>query len=180
MVFNIFGQDYTTKKTAKGKAKLFYDKGMEYVFSDNDEKAIPEFEKALKKDPTFIDAQIQWAAINKELGRFGKAESGFLKVLEIDPAYNKKVLYALAVTKKELKKYGEAAMYFQRYIDSGARNKNLLLKADYEEKSCRLIDDALNNPVPFEPISLGPNINSDRYEYLPSLTADGQILVTQL
>ena len=83
----MFAQDYTTRKTATGKAKKFYEKGMEYVFQNNDEKAIIEFEKVLKIDPTFIDAQIQWAAINYEQKRFKNAEIGFQKVLDIDPEH---------------------------------------------------------------------------------------------
>ncbi len=174
---NLVAQNYTTRKTAEGKVKKFYDKGIQYVFQNEDEKAIAEFEKALKLDPTFIDAQIQWAAINKELNRFQLAETGFQKVLNIDPDYDYQVIYALAVTKKQLEKYNEAAALFQQYAESGATNKILLQKADYQAKSCRLIDDAKNNPVPFEPVSLGLNINTKNSEYLPSLTVDGQTLI---
>ncbi len=169
--------NYTTRKTVTGKTKKFYDKGMDYVIQNNNEKAIDEFEKALKIDPTFIDAQIQWAAMNYELKSYENAEIGFQKVLEIDPNYNPKVYYTLAITKKQLGKYDEAASYFQQYLESGSKNETLIIKADYQAKSCRLIDEALNNPVPFEPINLGLNINTDKYEYLPSLTADGQTLV---
>ncbi len=169
--------DYTTRKTATGKVKKIYGKGMEYVIQNNNEKAIGEFEKALKIDPTFIDAQIQWSAMNYELKNFENAELGFQKVLEIDPKYNPKVYYTLAITKKQLGKYDEAASFFQQYLESGSKNKTLLVKADYQAKSCRLIDDAKNNPVPFVPINLGPNINTTNSEYLPSLTVDGQTLV---
>ena len=176
-VASLFAQDYTTRKTATGKVKKIFDRGMEYVFQDNNEKAIAEFEKVLKIDPTFIDAQIQWSAINYELKLYKKAELGFHKVIDIDPNYNPKVYYTLAITKKRLGKYDEAASYFQHYIDSGSKNKILLSKADRQAKSCRLIDNALNNPVPFEPVNLGPNINTENSEYLPSLTVDGQTLV---
>ncbi len=174
---NLFAQDYTTRKTASGKVKKIFDKGMNYVFQNFNEKAVAEFEKVLKIDPTFIDAQIQWSAIYYELKQYKKAETGFQKVLSIDPNYNSKVYYTLAITKKRLGKYDEAASYFQQYLESGSKNKTLLAKADHQAKSCRLIDNALNNPVPFEPISLGPNINTKNSEYLPSLTVDGQTLV---
>lgn len=178
LTFNLSAQnDYTTRKTATGKVKKMFEKAMEYVFQNEDEKAIEEFEKVLKIDPTFIDAQIQWAAINKELNRFENAETGFEKALKIDPNYDPQVYYALAVTKKQLEKYDEAAALFHQYLESGSKNKILMEKAVYQEKSCRLIDDAQNNPVPFEPINLGPNINTENSEYLPSLTADGQTLV---
>lgn len=174
---NLFAQDYSTRKTVTGKTKKFYEKGMEYVMERNDEKAIAEFEKALKIDPTFIDAQIQWAAINYEQKLYDKAEVGFQKVLDIDPNYNTKVFYTLAITKRQLGKYAEAASLFQQYLESGSKNTTLLEKADRQAKSCLLIDNAINNPVPFEPVNLGPNINTTDSEYLPSLTVDGQTLV---
>ena len=34
-----------------------------------------------------------------------------------------------------------------------------------------------DNPVDFDPVNLGPNINTDRYEYLPALSADGDQLI---
>lgn len=36
---------------------------------------------------------------------------------------------------------------------------------------------AVENPVPFRPINLGPNVNSEDDEYLPALTADYRMLV---
>ena len=55
--------NYITKKTATGKAKKAFDKGMTYNISGNDSKALDEFSKALKAAPNFIDAQIQWSAL---------------------------------------------------------------------------------------------------------------------
>ena len=91
-VLSIQAQDYSTKKTVKGKLKKIWDKGMEYNRQGQDMKAIKEFEKALSIDPTFIDAQLQWAALYYGLKRYDLGEQGFEKVLAIDPNYNKKVL----------------------------------------------------------------------------------------
>jgi len=170
-------QKYTTKKTVKGKLKKVWDKGMQCNLKGENIKAIKEFEKALKMDPKFIDAQIQWAALNYEMKRFDLGEIGFEKVLAIDPNYNKKVLYTLGLSELKQNKYTEAAEHFKAYIDSGAKNKTLLAKADRLYKNCNFIGTALANQVPFNPISLGTNINTKNSEYLPSLTADGQTLV---
>ncbi len=168
---------YTTKKTVKGKLKKIWDKGMQYNLNKEDIKAIKEFEKALKIDPSFIDAQIQWAALNRELKRFDLAEQGFEKALQIDPKYDKLVLYALGATELSQHKYAEAATHFKAYMESGTKNKTLLAKAELRYKSCNFIGEALANPVPYNPKSLGPNINTKNSEYLPSLTADGNTLV---
>jgi outer membrane protein OmpA-like peptidoglycan-associated protein len=43
--------------------------------------------------------------------------------------------------------------------------------------SCDFAIHAMENPVPFEPENLGPNINSENDEYWPSLSADESIMV---
>ena len=170
-------QEYSTKKTVKGKLKKAWEKGMEYNTQGQDMKAIKEFEKALSIDPTFIDAQLQWAALYYGLKRYDLGEQGFEKVLAIDPTYNKKVFYTLGLAELRQNKYLEAAEHFKAYIDSGSKNEVLLGKASKLYKDCNFIGSALANPVPYNPISLGDNINTSNSEYLPSLTADGKTLV---
>lgn len=170
-------QNYTTKKTVSGKLKKVWDKGMQYNLKGDNIKAIKEFEKALKMDARFINAQLQWAALNYEMKRFDLAEEGFEKVLAIDPDYNKKVYYTLGLAELKQNKYMEAAEHFKAYKESGAKNKSLLSKADRLYKNCNFTGQALANPVPFAPESLGQNINTVNSEYLPSLTADGATLV---
>jgi outer membrane protein OmpA-like peptidoglycan-associated protein/tetratricopeptide (TPR) repeat protein len=170
-------QDYSTKKTVKGKLKKIWDKGMDYNIKGENTKAIKEFEKALEIDSRFIDAQLQWAALHYEMGRYDLGEAGFEKVIAIDPDYNTKVFYTLGLSELKQNKYAEAAVNFKAYLDSGATNKTLLGKADRLYENCNFIGGALANPVPFDPKSLGENVNTANSEYLPSLTADGQTLV---
>lgn len=175
--FTSHAQSYTTKKTVTGKLKKIWEKGMAYNIKGEDIKAIKAFEKALEIDPRFIDAQLQWAALNYELQRFDLGEAGFEKVVAIDPNYNTKVLYTLGLSELKQNKYAEAAVHFKAYLDSGAKNEALLGKAERFYKDCNFIGGALANPVPFHPESLGKAINTSNSEYLPSLTADGQTLV---
>ncbi|MFT5766135.1 MAG: Tfp pilus assembly protein PilF, partial [Saprospiraceae bacterium] len=79
--FTSHAQSYTTKKTVTGKLKKIWEKGMAYNIKGEDIKAIKAFEKALEIDPRFIDAQLQWAALNYELQRFDLGEAGFEKVV---------------------------------------------------------------------------------------------------
>ena len=177
-VSGVHAQSYVTKKTAKGKAKKYYDAGMAYNMKDENAKAIKEFEKALKQEPRFIDAQLQWAAVQYVLKNFEAAEQGFEKVMDIDPLYNTKVMYTLALSEMKLKKYEQAAAHFQQYLDTQPKNKSLREKATRNQKKAVFISKALANPVPFQPTNLGENINEkERWEYFPSLTADEQTLV---
>ena len=170
-------EPYVTKKTAKGKAKNMYERGMKYNQARENAKAIRDFEKALSIEPRFIDAQIQWAALKYDDGNFKEAEIGFEKVLEIDPMYKKKVFYTLGVTEWKMDKFDEAAQHFKDYIDTNPKNEILKVKARRLMGNCLFADKAYKNPVPFKPVSLGENVNTNLPEYLPSLTADGNMLI---
>ena len=171
------GAQYTTKRTATGAAKEAFKKGMQYSIQGENEKAIREFEKALKKVPDFIDAHLHWADIKKEQRRYGEAELGFERVVAIDPLYNSKVLYALGIVENRLEKYEEAIEHFQQYLDSNPRNEGLRKNAKRHLGNCQFRIEMANKRVPFEPRSIGDNINTEADEYLPSLTADGNTLV---
>ena len=168
---------YITKKTATGKAKKAYDKGMSYNISGNDKKALEEFNKALKAAPNFIDAQIQWSSLKHYLKDYAAAEKGFEKVLAIDPTYSPKVIYVLGIAELNQGKGLEGIEHLKQYIASKPKNKILLAKAERRIKDETFSAEAKANPVPFAPKSLGNLVNTTDQEYLPSLTADESILV---
>ncbi len=171
------GKKYITIKTASKKLIEGYKKGKKYAQARQSDKAIKEFEKILKKEPRFIDAQIQLAAAHYDTRNYIEAEKGFEKVLKIDPLYQKKVMYRLAVTEKYLKKFDESLGHFQEYLDSTPKSENLKKKAEKHLLTTAFMKKAYANPVPYEPKSLGENINTNESEYLPALTADGETLI---
>ncbi len=168
---------YPTKKTVTGKTKKYFDKGMEYTRSSSNEKAVKEFQKALKSAPNFIDARIQLAAIYYDMEWFADAETSFERAIAIDPDYKKKVLYVVGIAEMKQEKYGEAVAHFDQFLAAEKKNETLLAKAKKFRATCSFTQKAIANAVPYEPINLGDQINTTNAEYLPSITADESILV---
>ncbi len=170
-------QSLVTRKTAKGKALKAYEKGMSLLISEQNEKAINEFEKALKANPKFIDAQIQWAAAKYDQKKYQEAEAGFEKVLQIKEDYKTKVYYTLALTEWRLNKFDEATAHFEKFLSLPKANEKLKKQAAFHLANCKFAAYAYDNPVPFKPQSLGNKVNTSNAEYLPSFTADGKTLI---
>lgn len=179
VAYNSIAQNYTTKKTAKGKAKTAYDEGMKLNFGGQNDKALKKFGDALREDPTFIDAQIQWAAMQQVLENLPEAEKGFEQALKIDATYDPKVLYVLGNIKMQMEKFDKAIELFHAYTQAPTKtHPDLIAKALRNVDDCRLRWQALKNPVPFKPELLRGKVNTpDNAEYLPSLSADGETLV---
>ena len=106
-----FSQNYTTRKTATGKAKKAFDNALRLKITDDTEGALKEFGEALRADPTFIDAQIQQAAMFYKLKKLPEAEAAFEKALKIDPNFEPEVLFSLGNIEIQQDKYAEAAAH---------------------------------------------------------------------
>ncbi len=170
-------QDYVTAKTAKAKVKKYYDEGMRQSFNGQPRKALAQIEKALELEPEFLDALLQWSNLKYDLGNLEEAEIGFEKVIAIDPHFSENAFYNLGLIEWKQSKFSEAALHFQNYLDSHPKRSRRIEKAKVYFRNAQFAAEAIKNPVPFEPKSLGPNINTPRAEYLPSLTADGETLI---
>jgi len=170
-------QTYVTAKTVSPKVKKYYDEGMRQSFNGQPKKALAQIEKALEEEPNFMDALLQWSNLKYDLGNLEQAEKGFEKVIAIDSNFSENAFYNLGLIEWKQNKFAEAATHFQNYLEANPKSSRRIAKAQDYSRNAQFAAEAIKNPVPFEPKSLGPNINTPRAEYLPSLTADGETLI---
>ena len=175
----VFGQTtYTTRRTANDKLKTVYDRAMRMVSLGQLDDAVEDLDKALKTDPSFIDAQLQWANVKYQQKKFEEAEAGYAKVIAIDSLYEPAVFYSLGMLEFEMKKFDEAAASLDFYLKNAPKiSPGRKTTAERTIKNARFSAKAYSHPVPFELKNLGPNINTPKNEYLPTLTADGETLI---
>lgn len=122
-------------------------------------KSLPLFERAVEKGV---------------VGQYEEAEKLLLKALDVDPGYAEAWL-VLGNQRLAMERYADA-------IDSYEHCQNLddprwQKEVRRQIAVARWRQHAVENPVPFRPINLGPNVNTAADEYLPALTADYRMLV---
>lgn len=163
--------EYTTTNK---KAISAFEKALEYYNNRNDEKALEELKKAIEKDPMFIEPHLLTAQIYTDGGKLQEAITEYIKALEINPKFDKKTYYLLANIEMTLGKYADAKKDYEDFL----KNKNLhpdsKETAERQLANCNFAIEAMKNPVPFEPKSMGEAINSSLDEYFPAITADDQ------
>ncbi|MBK9737218.1 MAG: PD40 domain-containing protein [Saprospiraceae bacterium] len=140
-------------------------------------KSNAKYQDLLKKKPDFTEGVLRLASNYFSNKDYLKAEVLFMNAIKINPEYDAEMYFSLAVTEIELKKYLLAAQYFDKYIERDTTNLVKVKKAKLLRDNMFFIFEALKNPVPFKPVSLGPNINSELSEYSPSLSLDGSTLI---
>ena len=176
--FGVQAQDeYVTKKTAHKKAIKAYNKGNQFNRARDYESAIKALDKAIKKEPTFVDAYLLRADSYFASNDFKNAETDFEKILELAPDFNPRINYVVALVEAEQNKYDEAVKHLETFLAGEPKGKRITKKATQLLSDFQFAAVAVKNPVPFNPQNLGKNINTPLAEYLPTLTADGETLI---
>jgi outer membrane protein OmpA-like peptidoglycan-associated protein len=170
-------QGYTTVQTAPAKALEAYRAGIAEARAGQAAIAQGYFEKALKADPKFVDAQLALADNFVTMRDFFKAEKWFEEAISLAGPQYPLAYYQLANVKWELDKYAECAENMAVYLAGNSVSERSRPKAEYLLASARFAAQAVKNPLPFQPVSVGDSINTKFGEYFPSLTADGESLV---
>ncbi len=141
------------------------------------DKALEKVNEALDRDDDFIEAYIIRGQVYEGKGNDSLALDSYEKAIDIDPDFFPKVLFSAGLLCQNMGRYNEAKEYFNRFIDKEDVGPIFTEKANKHIRSCNFAIEQLENPVPFDPRSLGNKINSEYDEYWPSISADGETLV---
>lgn len=172
-----FSQNYTTIRTAPEKAVAAFENAQNYLRQGDPARALRALDQALAVDSTFIEARLTWAETHFDAGHWTEAEHGFEAVMRLNPSFHPSVPFNLALAEWRQDKYAEANTHIDNFLRSGIKEATLLYKAQRLKENCLFAMEAVKNPVPFDPQTVGNGVNSDSDEYLPSLTADGSTMI---
>jgi outer membrane protein OmpA-like peptidoglycan-associated protein len=158
------------------KALTAYHEARMALQSEDYEECWKQIEKALKYDPNYFDALLF-------AGDFRMSEE---KANEAIPYYERALMvkqqtfvkYRLAIAYRDNMQYSKGLRYAREYEMEAKIPEEKLIEIYLLIASLEFGEQAMKNPVPFEPIDLGGNINTvDGMEYFPSINARGDVLV---
>lgn len=159
------------------KAKKYFKKGVKYFKSGDYDNALKSFDKSISKEPNFVKSYIYKASINYKIKNYLECENNYKKALEIDSMYDMDIYYSLGIVLEYQQKLEESLKYYQTFLKKSDKNGRLENKSKVKIRNIPYRIFAKKNPVPFDPIILGDNINTSNLEYLPALTGDNQNMI---
>jgi len=165
---------YTSKNKKAIKA---YEEALIAFDRMNYGNAVILMEKALKSDDEFVEAHLVLAEIYLENGNNNKAIESYKKSIEINPNFFPGLYYSLGLLEMTENMFTEAKLHLEKYLEFKNLKPALIALAKKKIETCEFAIEAINNPVPFNPLNLGDSINSQFDEYWPTLTADEQTLI---
>jgi tetratricopeptide (TPR) repeat protein len=173
----VFGQNYSTFKTASKRSMGVYNDATKAIMADNYEEATKLLTQLTAVDSKFIDAWILLGELYKEQGDFEKGKAALDKAISLDPDYSSKANFFLAECTWNLDEYNKCIEACERYLTFTDISKARKSEAEHYLMNSRFAIEAIKNPVPFNPQNLGDKVNSEMPEYLPSLTGDEKTIV---
>jgi len=156
---------------------MIYNEGvLAFDYFDFD-KAEIDFNKAISIDKGFYEAFVMLGELQTKQNRYNEASINYKTAISIDSLFYKPLFFTLANAEMMTGDYANALLHFNVYLDQKGMSEHNIPIAIKNVKNCEFALDAIENPVPFNPTSIGSAINTTDDEYWPSITADGQTLM---
>ena len=173
--------------TSNKKAIKLFEKGQNAPLTTLDQQTkqpnykagIEYLDKALEKDPKFWEAHLLSAEYFEYLGNYEAAISYYEAALGINPKHSPSgaTYFFLANLQHAVGDYEKSLRNLELFIRNQNANPSLVKKAYEIQGNCIFAMEAIKNPKKFNPINIGPGINTSDPEYFPTITVDGKTIL---
>lgn len=161
------GKEAPNTEREEGAREPNYQAGVDYMI------------KALDRDPNFIEAHLLKAEFHEYLLQYDQAIDHYKRALAINPNYLRSgvTYFYLGNLQHATGDYDGAIQNLDIYINNRNANPKLQSQAQLIRANAAFAQNAIANPLPFEPINIGPGINTENPEYFPTITVDGETIL---
>ncbi|WP_316814847.1 OmpA family protein [Pedobacter nyackensis] len=164
--------------TNNKKARANFEKAQIQLNSNNYEQAVQLLQDAVKADPGFQFAFIQLGDINRKLKAYELARQNYTKAIVLGGNLEPRFYYGYAEAEIYTGDYTNALKNITHFINTyKGDDPDFINKAKKYLKDCEFAIEALKNPIKYELVNIGPQINSKYRDYFPSVTADGNQMI---
>jgi outer membrane protein OmpA-like peptidoglycan-associated protein/tetratricopeptide (TPR) repeat protein len=140
---------------------------------------IEYMDKAIEKDPNFWEAHLLAGEFYEILRDYPSAIKHFEAALSINPNHSGtgSTYFYLANLQVAVGEYEKGLQNIEIYIRNKNANPDLVRQAYGMKDNCEFAIKSLKNPRNFNPVNVGPGINTADPEYFPTITVDGKTIL---
>lgn len=139
--------------------------------------AVVQLRKAIKADDNFVEAHAQLGDIFHMMHQHQDAAEQYLKVISLNPAFERMIYLRLGEEEVSLAKYQDALNHISKFLSFTGNSPQGIFLANKLLADCNFSIEAVKHPVPFKPVNMGAAINTANDEYMPVATADQSMLI---
>jgi len=166
--------DYSTENK---KAIKLYEEALAALDARKYDEAAALLTQAVGKDENFTDAHLVLGEVNLQLGNTAEAKENLETATRIEPRKFMAAYFYLGGIYISEMDYETAKKNLLIYTQNNPKESPMTSRAQLALRSCDFAISALKNPVDFQPINMGPKVNTPFPEYYPTLTVDEEELL---
>ena len=161
------GQAAPAEQRSEGDMQPNYQAGIDFLV------------KAIERDPNFVEAHLLKAEFHEYKREYAAAIDHYQKSLAINPNYLRSgvTYFFLGNLQHATEDYEGAIRNLDIFLQNRNANPKLQNKATLIRANAVFAQRAIANPLPFDPINVGPGINTENPEYFPTITVDGETIL---
>jgi tetratricopeptide (TPR) repeat protein len=145
----------------------------------NYKEGIRLMEKAIEKDTTFWEAHMFAGEMCELIRNYPSAIEHYKKALKINPQHSStgSTYFFLANLQHAVGDYENAIKNIDLFQIFQNANPDLVKNSHKIRANCVFAKESMDNPLDFNPINIGPGINTADPEYFPTITVDGKTIL---
>lgn len=159
-----------------GREMKHHRKALQYYNASAFEDALKELDKALRINPSNIESLLLSGDIHSLRGDVLTAIESYKKAVSIDESFFPPALYILANLQFNSGLYRDCLPNYKKYLTYPKVKPIEQTRALKNIELAEFRIYATENPVPFEPVNLGSDVNGEGYEFVNYISADGERL----
>lgn len=163
----LFGQ-----QAAKTRPDKQFDKAVQLYSRRDFAGALRQLDNLLDAEPGYAKAWLLKGDMFNDLKEFPNAIASYKKALDIDSAVFPPAYYIMANLYFDTENYTEAKVNYLKYLAFNPKIQAELRRTSENMLLCNFRIKMMENPVPYNPVNIGPNINSSGFEYINAISLD--------
>ena len=171
----VFPMDALAQKGSK--AAPLCEKAKQCLKASDFDKALKYLYQAQAKDPNFSDLYIMKGDIFNFRLQSDSAMRNYQRAIELIGDPDPMLYYIAGNEGAKCGAYEYALNTLQLFLQKGLQYSDVHPDAQKTIANCRFAMEAMQHPMHYELVNLGPNVNSDWDEFLAAITADDENIV---
>jgi outer membrane protein OmpA-like peptidoglycan-associated protein len=159
------------------KAAPLCEKAKQCLKANDFDKALKYLDQAQSKDPNFSDIYIMKGDIFNFRLQSDLAMSNYQRAIELIGDPDPMLYYIAGNEGAKCGAYEYALNTLQLFLQKGLQYSDVHPDAQKTIANCRFAIEAMDHPMNYALVNLGPNVNSDWDEFLAAITADDENIV---
>lgn len=140
---------------------------------------IKYLEQAIEKDPNFWEAHLVAGEFYEKLHEYQPAIDHYKAAIHINPRHTAtgSTYFYLGNLLFATGEYADSKKVLEQFIANRNAAPALVKEANLLLNNCDFAEQSMRNPTKFNPINVGPGINTADPEYFPTITVDGKTIL---